>query len=108
MVGYGAALLTRRGAADGGEVTRLAFTPPPEQRFTNNIPGFGLSRDGSSIATPQRDTVFPYQHEYVTAHANYYVMPAGKRLIVVLGNPHDSWMVVRLWDVELKRRMAAH
>lgn len=34
----------------GADVVRFAFTPPPNQRFTNNIPGFGVSPDGRAIA----------------------------------------------------------
>jgi serine/threonine-protein kinase len=60
-----------------------------------------------SFAIVRRDTLFASQHEYATAHANYDLSPDGKQLLLVDGNPNGYWMVVRHWDTELKRRIAA-
>jgi hypothetical protein len=49
-IGYGVAQVRAPADTSGADVVRFAFTPPPNQRFTNNIPGFGVSPDGRAIA----------------------------------------------------------
>lgn len=48
-VGYGVARMRTAPSSDD-DVVRFAFTPPANQRFTNGIPGFGISPDGQAIA----------------------------------------------------------
>jgi eukaryotic-like serine/threonine-protein kinase len=60
-----------------------------------------------TFSVAKRDTLFASQHEYATAHANYDLAPDGKQLLLVYGNPNGYWMVVRHWDAELRKRIAA-
>jgi eukaryotic-like serine/threonine-protein kinase len=56
------------------------------------------------IEVVRRDTLFG-EHEYTTVGPNYDFTPDGRGLLVVLSHPAGSWMVVRHWDVEVRRRL---